>query len=66
MDWTPVLVAGISALGMFAGTTYGIKKSSDITIYRIDRLEEKVDKHNRVIERVYKLEQWADDHDDER
>lgn len=32
-----------------------------ITTYRIDKLEEAVNKHNQVIERVYKLEQKVED-----
>ncbi len=28
-----------------------------LTMYRIDKLEEKVDKHNHLVERVYQLEQ---------
>lgn len=30
--------------------------SSRLTIYRIDQLEKKVDKHNNLIERTYKIE----------
>lgn len=33
------------------------KKNKDLTIYRIDKLEEKVDKHNSVIERTFKIEE---------
>ena len=32
-----------------------------ITTYRIEQLERKVEKHNSVIERVYKLEQKVED-----
>ena len=31
--------------------------SNNKTLYRIEQLEKKVDAHNSVIERVYKLEQ---------
>ena len=33
------------------------KQSSDLTIYRIDKLEEKVNKHNNLVERTYKLDE---------
>lgn len=33
------------------------KQSSDLTIYRIDKLEEKVSKHNNLVERMYHLEE---------
>ena len=38
-------------------TSKDIKSQTDLTIYRIDQLEKKVEKHNSVVERVYKLEQ---------
>lgn len=33
-----------------------MKEQTDLTLYRIDQLEKKVEKHNNVIERVYALE----------
>ena len=47
----------ITALG-------GILISNKLTIYRIAQLEEKVNKHNNVIERVFKLEQKVEDLED--
>lgn len=35
--------------------------ANKLTTYRIQRLEKKVDKHNTIIERVFKLEQRVDD-----
>jgi hypothetical protein len=37
-------------------TEKSIKANADLTIYRIDQLEKKVEKHNQVVERVYILE----------
>lgn len=37
-------------------TKKDIKANADLTIYRIDQLEKKVEKHNQVVERVYVLE----------
>ena len=37
-------------------TSKDIKSQTDLTIYRIDQLEKKVEKHNQVVERVYILE----------
>lgn len=37
-------------------TSKDIKSHTDLTIYRIDELEKKVEKHNQVVERVYVLE----------
>lgn len=35
----------------------GVITSNKLTIYRIDQLEKKVNKHNNLIERVYKIEE---------
>ena len=48
-----VIVALLSLLGTFIGSFSGIK----LIQYRIQQLEKKVEMHNKVIERVYKLEQ---------
>lgn len=37
-------------------TEKSLKENTDLTIYRIDQLEKKVEKHNQVVERVYILE----------
>lgn len=54
---TEIIVSIISLLGCVIGTFSGIVVSSKLTNYRIEQLEKKVDKHNQVIDRVYKLEQ---------
>ncbi|MCH5352944.1 MAG: hypothetical protein J1E06_05725 [Acutalibacter sp.] len=55
MDST-VLVGLLSLAGTLIGTLGGILASNKLTTYRIERLEEKVNKHNQVIERTYRLE----------
>lgn len=54
---TDVIMAFVSFFGTALGTFGGILTSSKLTNYRINQLEEKVEKHNKVIDRVYKLEQ---------
>ena len=54
---TEIIVSIIALLGSVIGTFSGIIVSSKLTSYRIEQLEKKVDKHNQVIDRVYKLEQ---------
>lgn len=51
-----VVVAGFSCIGTLLGTFGGIMTSNRLTGYRIEQLEKKVDKHNSVIERVFRLE----------
>ncbi len=56
MDPT-IIVALITLAGSALGTFAGIAVNSKLTSYRIEQLEKKVDKHNSVIERTYKLEE---------
>jgi len=49
--------AGI--IGSFIATFAGIMVNSKLINYRIEQLENKVDKHNKVIDRVYNLEKQA-------
>lgn len=51
-----ILVAVISLLGTLVGSYWSNRKSSALIAYRIDQLEEKVNKHNSLIERTYQLE----------
>lgn len=51
-----IIVAIISGLFTLIGSFGGIIASSRLTTYRLQQLEEKVNKHNQVIERVYALE----------
>jgi hypothetical protein len=55
-----VIIALIAFGGTFLGTVGGIIASSKLTLYRIEQLEKKVDKHNNVIERTYQLEKHYD------
>lgn len=52
-----IIVAAISMLGTLIGSFSGIVTANKLMNYRIEQLEKKVDKHNQVIDRVYKLEQ---------
>ena len=51
-----VIVAILSLIGTLIGSLAGILTANKLTNYRIEQLEKKVEKHNSVIERVYKLE----------
>jgi hypothetical protein len=52
-----IIVAVISLLGTLGGSLGGILVANKLTNYRVEQLEKKVEKHNQVVERVYKLEQ---------
>ena len=48
-----VITAALSLVGTLVGTLGGIALSSNLTNYRIEQLEKKVEKHNN---RTYELE----------
>lgn len=52
-----ILTAVLAFAGTLIGTLGGILASNKLTNYRLQELEKKVEKHNSVIERVYKIEQ---------
>lgn len=53
----PEIVVGVLSLsGTLIGSLAGIMAANKLVIYRIGELEKKVEKHNNVIERVYRLE----------
>lgn len=51
-----VVVAILSLAGTIIGSGLGVIASQKLTQYRIAQLEEKVSKHNSLIERTFKLE----------
>ena len=61
MNWETIIVAIITAGFAFLGVYISNRKSAAVMEYRIKQLEIKVDKHNNVIERTYKLEQEVKD-----
>ncbi|MBQ4109694.1 MAG: hypothetical protein IJC74_02305 [Clostridia bacterium] len=51
-----IIIACLSLIGTLIGSLSGILVANKLTNYRIEQLEKKVEKHNKVIERVYILE----------
>ena len=56
MNWETIAVAVITAGFAFLGVYISNRKQAALVAYRLEKLEEKVDKHNNVVERMYKLE----------
>ena len=56
MDWTTILATLITAGFAFLGVYLSNRKQASLVAYRLEKLESKVDKHNNVVERVYRLE----------
>lgn len=55
-----VIVGVLSLTGTVIGTLVGIRKSNDLIAYKIEELQKKVEKHNNLIDRTYKLEKDMD------
>lgn len=51
-----VLVALLGLAGTLCGSFLGVLASQKLTTFRLQQLEEKVNRHNNLIERTYKLE----------
>lgn len=52
-----IIVALISLIGTLAGSYWSNHKGQALIAYRLEQLEDKVNKHNNLIERTYKLEE---------
>ena len=52
-----IIVALLSMTGTAIVSVAGGMAANKLTNYRIEQLEKKVDKHNTVIERTFKLEE---------
>lgn len=52
-----IIVAILSMIGTVSGSYISNRKSQALIAYRLEQLESKVNLHNNLIERTYKLEQ---------
>ncbi len=51
-----IVVALIGLVGSGCGSLIGVIASSRLTQYRLEQLEKRVEAHNNLIDRTYKLE----------
>lgn len=61
MDWGSFLPALLTAIASLVGVYMANRKSAALLEYRMKQLEDKVNKHNQLIERTYKLEGRMDE-----
>ncbi len=55
---TAALITGLLALaGTLGGSFFANKKSAALIAYRLEQLEKKVQAHNNLVERTYRLEE---------
>lgn len=59
---TDFWIAVLALLGTLIGSGGGILAANRLTNYRIKELEKRVEKHNNVVERMYKLEKIVQAH----
>lgn len=60
-----LIVGVLSLVGTLIGSLAGILAANKLINYRIAQLEKKVEKHNNIIERTFKLERGLEDLTDE-
>ena len=51
------ITGGLALVGTLAGTYFANKKSSALIAYRLEALEKKVQAHNNLVERMYRVEE---------
>ncbi len=52
-----IIVAALALAGTLAGSYFANQKSAALIAYRLEALEKKVQAHNSLVERTYKLEE---------
>lgn len=52
-----IIVALLSLAGTLAGSFFAYRKSSALIAYRLEELEKKVQAHNNLVERMYRVEE---------
>ena len=56
-----IIVALLGFAGTLLGSLFGVLAAQKLTQYRLSQLEEKVNKHNNLIERTFRLEGRMDE-----
>ncbi len=56
-----IIVAILGFAGTLLGSLFGVLTAQKLTQYRLAQLEEKVNKHNKIIERTFRLEGRMDE-----
>lgn len=52
-----IIIALLSLAGTLIGSLSGVLAANRLTNYRIQQLEKKVEKHNTMVERTFRLEE---------
>ena len=57
MDYSSIIVGVLALTGTLLGSIMSNNKTQALVTYRLQQLEEKVNKHNNLVERMYKMEE---------
>ena len=57
MDYSSIIVGVLALAGTLLGSIMSNNKTQALVTYRLQQLEEKVNKHNNLVERMYKMEE---------
>ena len=52
-----IIVAALGLVGTLVGSYLANRKGTALIAYRLEQLEQKVSKHNKLVERTYALEE---------
>ena len=57
MDYSSIIVGVLALAGTLIGSILANSKTQALVTYRLQQLEDKVNKHNNLVERMYKVEE---------
>ena len=60
----PIITAVITGVCALIGTYLSNRKSAALVQYRLDQVEKKLEIHNNLVERTYKLEERTEVHEE--
>ncbi len=55
--WSDIAVAALALVGTLGGAFFAHRRSIALIAYRLEQLEKKVEVHNHIMERTYRLEE---------
>ncbi len=55
--WGDIAVAALALIGTLGGASFANRRSAALIAYRLEQLEKKVEVHNHIVERTYRLEE---------
>ena len=55
--WSDIAVAAMALVGTLGGAFLAHRRSAALIAYRLEQLEKKVEIHNHIVERTYRLEE---------